>query len=1196
LKIRRLDIIGFKSFAEKLLVKFNDGVTGVVGPNGCGKSNVVDALRWVMGEQSARRLRGKSMEDLIFAGSETKPPMGMAEVLMTLENDGLNIPPEYADYNEIVVGRRLFRSGESEYSINKTPCRLLDVQELFMGTGVGTRAYSIISQGQIGLLVSQKPEERRTLIEEAAGISKYHSRKKVAMRKMEQTRQNLLRVNDVLKEITRNINSLKRQARKAARYIKIRDQLKEIELHSASHRFLELQSLYQYYSIKAELFSDKEHEILSSLSQLESSVEKRRFTLLEEDRLIGKAQEDLLSADNQIKLCEQNIEFLSREEDSLSQRGQESAQQIEELRAEYESISSKLEESKKELFNLDSSAHVANQKLLEKDDAHGQQAKLVEELMVEIDSNRQTQMNMGEKTGEMRTRLSSLEQRLVELEGRLGQSEGERTALKQQFEELSEQKRSQTDQLSKSRQLHLDLVEKREINENTYADLLSKANENEARCMALRDEVGNRRSRLKSLQEIEHNYDGCLNGVRWVMKNSDEEKEASDVIGLVADILQSPPQYETAVQAVLGERLQGIVVKSQDTSVSAIDNLKKLSEGRSSFIPLSLRESPNLEDGTNVAGPGVIGPMRNLLKFDQEHAPVVEYLLGNVVVMEDLPSAMSVWSANGHQATLVTLEGDVLEPQGVLTGGSLEGPGTHLLENKREIRELTEKVQELDAKYKMAQDQQVKLKSQIASVASTIESLRDNSHDEEIRVRDQQKDLSHLHEQVNTISLRLEELGYDCEKTNNDINTTKREIITTREGLDQLNKDQQELESSTQKAKESAEENKRILAALSQDVLELKVQAAACHERQESGRQNVTLFAQNQQEIDQRIERLRNEVTSCNTQVVTGRKQREEIKIEISTLLEQREKLQGEQQVRREGYDKLHLELQEDETRLKEVRKQQEQASKQLNQYQSQIREFELERSHLIEDVRRNYKTEIYDCISSYHLLPPPSKEQLDKVEKLRKAMERMGDVNPHAVETYEELLERHEFLATQSKDLTDSLQRLETVIQKINRVSRKRFREAFEAINIRFQEVFPRLFNGGNAVLKLEENKDLLSAGVEIVVRPPGKKLQNMELLSGGEKALTAVALLFSIFLVKPTPFCVLDEVDAPLDDANLDRFNMMIREMSKSSQFIIITHNKRTMESVDRLYGITMEEPGISRVVGVQLTDERKQAKKIA
>ncbi len=1168
-------------------MRIDDGISGIVGPNGCGKSNIVDAVRWVMGEQSARRLRGKSMEDVIFAGSETKSPMGMAEVRMTMENDGRNVPPEYSSYAEIVVGRRLFRSGESEYSINKTPCRLIDVQELFMGTGVGTRAYSIISQGQIGVLVSQKPQERRGLIEEAAGVSKYKARKRIAERKMEATRQNLLRVSDIIAEIKRNIDSLKRQARKAARYNKLRKQLREIELHVAAHRRLELQAQKNHLAMKQKNLSAQEHELQGTLSKLESSVEQRRTRLLDDDHQISTLQEALLSTENQIKLNEKDIEFLTREVESLAKRGTQSLEEIERLQAESASVHGEIDRHNTELKDLDGSAETASARLQERESAHRGQTGAVDELQSEIEELRQCQLDLGEQTGERRSLISNLSRRLSDLEGRLVECEADRNALQKTQAEFSSKRQQQSESLGRSRQVHLDLMQKREVNANTLAELEAQVKANAARSMALREEIGNKRSRLESLEEIERNYEGCLSGVRWVMQKAKDEEKDNQVVGLVADILATPPKYETAVQAVLGDRLQSVVIQSQSAGVRAIDYLKRESEGRSSFIPLSLRSRSCPPDISMVDGPGVIGPMRKLLEYRQEYDAVVKYLLGDVVVVEDLSTAMSLWSANGHEATLVTLEGDVLEPQGALSGGSLEGPGTHLLQNKREMKELADKLGILEAQHRMVQDQQGKLDSHLSEVSAATESLRQSSHAEEIRIIDRQKDINHFHDQLQSTSRRLEELGRQDESLKAEVADVRREQGQGDESLKGIGARRQQTEADITRLRTRLDDEKTRLAGLAQKVMDLKVEAAASIERRESARRNLAHLVRTREDMAQRIERLRGELTSGDLEAVTGRQKIEENRGEISSLLSLREQRQQDLGTRREAYERLLIEVQAEERLVKECRKELDQTSHGLADIHTESREVDLEMIHLAQDVRRNHKEDIVDCLSAYHLLPSPTRDRQEKAEKLRDRLERMGDVNPHAEEAYAELVERYEFLTTQSQDLTESLEKLNKVIHKINRTTRKRFREAFEAISEKFQQVFPRLFSGGNACLTLEEGQDVLEAGVDIVAQPPGKRLQNIELLSGGEKALTAVSLLFAIFLVKPTPFCLLDEVDAPLDDVNLDRVNSMIKEMSKSSQFIIITHNKRTMETIDRLYGITMEDPGASNLVTVQLRD---------
>ncbi len=1188
MKIRRLEILGFKSFADRTVLRYDDGITGVVGPNGCGKSNLVDALRWVMGEQSARKLRGKNMEDVIFAGSETKPPMGMSEVRLSLENDGRNVAQEYASYSEITVGRRLFRSGESEYSINRTPCRLLDVQELFMGTGVGTRAYSIISQGQVGLLVSQKPIERRALIEEAAGISKYKARKKIAERKMEQTQQNLVRVHDVVQEIGRQINSLKRQARKASRYNKLKEQLREIDLHLHSHRYLEMKVNQRYLTESRNHLVQSEAQMQSTMAELEASLEQNRAQLLEDDRELAKHQEELLSIDNQIKLNEKNIEFLDREIESSSERGTQWAMEIEKMRSEIGVLVEQIQAAEKEVEETSSLAETSAQRRQEREIVYETQARKVDEALSSVDNIRKNQINLEEQSGNLKTSMSTLRQRLEDLEARRTQAETELATIRRTMVEIEEKRTEQNDRLTRTRATHSNLIEKRKAAENTLQDLKAQLGENEAKRLALWEEIGNKRSRLKSLQEIEQNYEGCLRGVRWVMKQAETHKR-SEVVGLVADILRTPARYEAAVQAVLGDRLQSVVVESREAGLEAVDFLKKEAEGRSSFIPLALRNADAQPAWYGIKSPGVVGGMSKLIEYNQEYEPIVNYLVGDVLVVEDLNAAIDVWTSNGHDATLVTLEGDVLDPQGVLTGGSFEGAGTHLLKNKREIREIDEKLKILEAEHRLLKDREGKLKAQNAEVTSSIESLLHNTHQEEIRIVDQQKDVNHLDEQYRSNLQRLENLTYQCEEYSHQAVSIQQQIQRDKQLLEEVAKRQQGMGSDIQSMQKEAEEQKHTLARMAQEVSDLRVQAAAGLERLESARRNLEHLVRKRADLEQRIQKLKDEINTGTHRISQGKDQKNQCRAEIHILFTQREEKQARLAVKKEAYDLRFAEVNRDEAKSKECRQKLDLTSQKSSETKTRLREIEISLEHLCRQVFREYKEDLSVCVASYHLLPEPGDVQIEKADKLRTDLERMGDVNPHAVEAYQELIERYDFMIQQSKDLKESLDKLRKVIQKINRASRDRFSDAFKAIDGRFREVFPRLFTGGKAHLVLEDNEDVLEAGVDIVVQPPGKKLQNIELLSGGEKALSAIALLFSIFLVKPTPFCVLDEVDAPLDDSNLSRFNAMVREMSASSQFIIITHNKHTMEAVDRLYGITMEEPGVSRMVTVRLrTDE--------
>ncbi len=837
----------------------------------------------------------------------------------------------------------------------------------------------------------------------------------------------------------------------------------------------------------------------------------------------------------------------------------------------------------------------ADIRLREREEDLQKQGQKVNQLAAEIELQRQEQATLGEEAAGHKSRLTHLDQRLIDLEGRYAQAEGERAAVQQRLSEAQQKKGSESESLSQLRQMHQSLVERRSVQENSLSELQAQLAMVEAKSLSLRDEIGHRRSRLESLQELERTYAGCLSGVRWVMKNARVEEDQAPVVGLVADILQAPSRYETAVQAVLGDRLQSVVVRSQEVGFASVDYLKKAAEGRSSFIPLSLREAEDT-DLSAVHGPGVIGPLQGLISYEPQYDNVLHYLMGDVVVVEDLPAALAVWQANGHKATLVTLEGDVLEPQGVLTGGSLEGPATHLLENKREIRELQDLLQDLDAESVISKELCGQLKAQVAQLTAEIGTLQQNSHDEELRIVDHQKDLNHLTDQVGLFSARLEEINFSCQKLRHEIESVQHDQRRSRELLAKASVRQHELDENIRTCRGALDEEKRCQALLSQDVIELKVQHAQSREKLEAAGQSLEHLSGTRMDLEQRIEKLRADVIACNQQSVQAKERIEESRREISHLLTQREQQQGELSQLRSAYEELLAQVHADESQLKELRHSLDRVTRELNEAVLRLHEIELECKHLQEDVLRRNKCEIESCLLAYHLLPTPTPDTLARADKLRTEIERLGEVNPNAVEAYEELLKRYEFLNTQSQDLNDSLQKLQKVIQKINRTSRARFAEAFEAINAKFQEVFPRLFNGGRAYLTLEEAEDVLEAGVHIVSQPPGKKLQSIDLLSGGEKALTAVALLFAIFLIKPTPFCLLDEVDAPLDDVNIDRFNAMVREMSAGSQFILITHSKRTMEMLDRLYGITMEEPGISTVVTIQLKSQEEPSRQAA
>jgi chromosome segregation protein len=1214
MRIKRIDLLGFKSFCDKASLDFRQRVTGIVGPNGCGKSNVVDALRWAMGEQSARHLRGKTMEDVIFNGSDSRGPSGFAEVAITFDNNDGLVPIEYLGFSEITVARRLHRDGTSEYLINKVPARLRDITNLFLGTGVGTKAYSIIEQGRIGLIVSARPEDRRHFIEEAAGITKYQKRKQAAERRIEATRQNLLRVSDVIEEMSKRLGSLRRQARKAERYKEYRAEMRDIELWVASQRMLEnIAELGFRESTLCSLESER-GEQQQALEREELVLESARLTAMEEERRLGGLQEALYALDNRIKLNENNVEFRGREAEELEQRAEDAGR-------EQALIEQQLAESALEL----EAASESRRDLSAEAEALAQQTGTREEILVGVreELHEVRQASEGERSSaaqaertaaRVEASLRALTQRRYDVQEQLDRHRDEGYRVVDRLAGLRASASELDGQLGGLRRTVADLCERRTGAQCRLEELGETARRGEAEIEVLRTELHRRRSRLASLKEIHERYEGFSRGTRAIMQKANGSAKERGILGVVGELVEAPAAYETALEAVLGQRLGTIVVEDDQVGLGAIEYLKQSAEGRSSFIPRRDRRGgvldrapvgfvwqPPVEEhaGYSAAGsgggglsasviaePGVHGPILSLVKFDRSYGQVAESLLGDVVVVENLTEALSLWDRL-EDKTLVTLDGEILAPEGTLTGGRLDEEQSGFLRQKREIKELTEIIAELEAQYRERLDAHLAVKTEIASLEAVLEQVTREGHQGDKDILTREKDLGQIGSESDALEERLREL--------------EAEMAERRRTLDELEAQEATLKGEAQEASEQGRLALDILALLSREearvaglvesasaaVTDGKVQLAQAEARLRAVEQNLTRIEEARAEKRARCERLQEAAAEGRSRAGALREQVEEMREELRTLVSERAEAQDRFSAARAEYDARVGEVGELEAALKQVRSRVGELGVETGKLQLRVSELRMARQHLEEQIWDRYRESLTRVAGDFHLRPLATEAEHERLGQLRQLIERMGEINLMAIEEFDELNGRHEFLATHKQDLESALSQLARAIQKINRTSRKRFRETFDAVNAKFQEVFPRLFKGGRARLQLTDEENLLEAGVEIIVQPPGKKLQSIDLLSGGEKALTAVSLIFAMFLVKPTPFCLLDEVDAPLDEANVTRFNEMVREMSEASQFILITHNRRTMEIGDRLYGVTMEEPGISKLVSVNLSD---------
>jgi chromosome segregation protein len=1185
MKLARLEIVGFKSFAEKVTLHFSDGITSVVGPNGCGKSNIVDAIRWVMGEQSAKYLRGRAMEDVIFAGSDSRGPMGLAEVTLTLKNDG-RMPPDYAHYDEIAIRRRLFRDGTSEYAINKVPVRLKDVHDVFLGTGVGTRAYSMIEQGRIGFIVNSKPEERRFLIEEVAGITKYKARKKTAQRRMEATEQNLLRVNDIITELSRQLGSLERQAQKAERYKRLKGELKDLELWTATQRFFELRNAERFFRMRSDELGTQEVDLSTSLAVLDTRLEATRAELADVEADNARKREQVYALDSRYKMLERDLEFFAKERDGLKDRGAEAAQEAETLKQQRITVESEIRVLEDHVAMLGDETERVLGDLNMKETKQKELTQQRKSLAADADRLQREMIEALTKVTKDKTELSNLDHRRIELDARIGRVDAERAELANQ---IAAQKTAAedlkhslvvlgtTDIELKGRLATLDEQVKKNKQGVTFAD---------AKVLALKEQAGELRSRLQSLTDIDKKYEGYGDGVRAIMTR--EDRAAHGIFGLVADIVAAKDKrHEAALEAVLGERLQFVVVESQKRGLEAVEYLRSEADGRGSFIPLDIKQDADKKASLSKH----VGYMPALVTCDPSYRAVVDYLLGDVVLVDDLDAAVAYANSAPAAATCVTLTGEVLETAGVITGGANAGVSEGLLTQKREIKELGEQVREMENQILLAENERAEIRASLISNEQWLKASQSEWHELQIKQTKCEKDLAAVEEQAR----RLGQRGAQIDDERAELERSNALVDTQAEACKQRMTESQTVHSAKEQALFDLDERDATLReeeTYAQDELTaLKVQFAQKDEKQKNVLRTLERLNQTLVDNEERIQRAHNAVQSGSTraqELTLKIESAQQERVQVLDLHDKSKQSLIETQV---TYEKLAEEsrLLEDQSRTTSR-----DAGKVRDERMStemKAREQNMQLDHLVNMLWDQYQVDLRIDLCDFHMRGLPPDNTAERVSALKAQLSKMGDINLTAIEEYDEVKKRFDFLSSQKSDLETALTQLRSAILKINRTSRERFLEAFNATNTMFQKVFPRLFRGGEARLELIKNPDtddVLESGIDIVAQPPGKKLQSVQLLSGGEKALTAVSLVFSIFLIKPSPFCVLDEVDAPLDENNVLRFNELLREISQFSQFIVITHNKRTMECAHRLYGVTMDEPGISKLVSVNLQRE--------
>ncbi|MGB5810700.1 MAG: chromosome segregation protein SMC [Polyangiales bacterium] len=1189
MKIKKLEIAGFKSFVDNTVVHFDHDITCVVGPNGCGKSNIVDAIKWAMGEQSPSRLRGKHMEDVIFSGAEGRGPHGFAEVTLTFDNaDGL-APPDYRDYAEIQVTRRLDRQGHSDYLINKTHVRLLDITNLFLGTGVGKRAYSIIEQGRIGFIVTSKPEDRRSMIEEAAGISKFKLSKRAAERKMDQTRQNLLRVTDIIGELERSLASLKRQAQKAERYKRYKKEMRDLDLWVASHRFLELRGQIQSVTSSLSKASEDVQASRHTLVAQEATVEAERVSLQQIGVEVERGQGRAYELDNSVRQLEGLIRQQQDRQTALAEREELALRELAQLEQRRETLQQEGSTVRVALGELETLEAEAEELLSEVEEELEKRRSAAQEAEVELESARGTLAEARARATRAEALLGGFGARRDEIRVRIAALQEEAEGLTTREVECGQQRGELGARMNVLRSGKVETSERQQEIEGSLASEKDALQRADADVERLREALAVTRSRLRSLNEIHERFEGVGAGAQAVMTGyASGGASQTGLVGLVADRVECAPEHTRALGAALGGSLESLLVHDTDAALRAAEYLARAGRGRATFIPRvpigRARVVPMFPSGV-----GIVGPMTALVQHGRDDESWIRYLLYDVLVVDSLATASRL-HRDGFEGKLVTLDGQALHADGSVAGGAEDQSASHLLRMKREIRELDEAAAREEAALTQATTEQGRVRSSIAERRAAIDAARVEAHDTELEILGAERDLRAVEMDLQRVAERRVALA-DAESE-------------ARSRLSQLDVDEADTKRALGEAAEvvaqamdvigAAEsvlgERRRVVESQAARVTEVKVKATQSHERADRERSILGQLESSIAELDSREDRLRQDVNAAHRDrgQAAGR-----ILLHRGRLAEAAHDAAAARDAlatQRARFDAAQIQLGTSEVALKELRGTIDQQSTELNELTLRERELTLGLEHLEQQVEEKHRVQLSYVVGDYHARPVPSVEITSRAEELQGLIDRMGEINLTAIEEYEEKAERYEYLTAQRGDLEEALTKLDRAIRQMNKESRALFREAFAAINERFKRIYPQLFRGGKAELKLTEPKDMLETGVEIIAQPPGKRLGSLELMSGGEKALTAVALIFAIFQYKPSPFCLLDEVDAPLDEANIGRFAEAIQQMTDRSQFIVITHSKRTMEFADVLYGVTMEQPGISKLVSVELRGEKR------
>lgn len=1179
--LKRLELYGFKSFADKTVLEFMPGITSVIGPNGSGKSNISDAIKWVLGEQSMKSLRGAKSEDIIFAGTQNRKSLGYAECSIVFDNQDAKLPIEYS---EITVTRRIYRSGETGYFINKTPCRLKDILELFMDTGIGKEGYSIIGQGKIDEILSNKSEDRRHIFEEASGIVKYRVRKQETEKKLEQTKLNLLRINDVLSEIEGKIEPLKAQSEKAKKFLDLREELKNIEislfLYNIDIAKEKIEVISKDFNILHEQLvteENKKEELQQLKEKLKQETENLNIQIetlqnigFESTNKIERLNSEINVAKERIEANKENYDRYLKEIEELQIKSNELIEEKEQKTSKKQNLFENKKKFEQELNQKQKELNELTSKLSEKE-LQIEEEKQKVEFNTDLRYEKLNQMNTQNANFEnLEKREKIIKEELSNVISELDEQRMNKTEILKTFTEIE-------DAREKVRKAMEEITQKKEESNQKIVQYDSAIHQ-------LENDVRIKQARHQFLTETEREKEGYNKSVKALLLDCEKNANlAKGMHGVLANLLVVSKEYKTAIEMSLGQGLQNIVTDTEETAKKLVEYLRENNLGRASFLPISSMKGKKLEKINQKNITGVIGIASDLVKYDSIYEQIILNLLGRTVVVENMDVAIALARQNSYSFKIITLKGDVVNPSGSITGGSVATRTVNILGRKEEINQLAKEIQKQKEKLQTIQTEKEEYVASIENILEEAAGLEKQIADTEIMYATEKQKVVLLEENIAKLEIRRNKLKEEQQKNIEEKQNITLIKQTIEKEISHIEEENRQLNQVIAEFVTLNSDSQKYIDDLNFNITNLKI--------------SVSSFDESQSSIDEIVQRIEQEMQDNKTSIENKKQLRqkilqenEELTQSIQNIINQIQAVKEEvnnSSAKVEELKKIRIIKNEEQNKTEDTQKQQSQIMDDLKEQITKIEfrksKIELEMENTINKMWEDYEL-TPNQITQYEK-PENIALTTKKVNCLRNEIKELGSINIDAIEEYKQTSQRYDFMCEQRLDLENASAKLKKMITEMTINMKEQFTSQFKLINQNFKETFVQLFGGGQAELKLTDEDNVLECGIDIEVQPPGKKLQNMMLLSGGEKAFTAIALLFAILKINPAPFCVLDEIEAALDDVNVYRFADYLKQFAKQTQFLIITHRKGTMEVADTVYGITMEENGISKLLSIKL-----------